>query len=103
MSLFTRIIGKSEDEDKIGLHLVHCLVSEVANGRLDYSQAADEMNLNYREIQDLIKLLTHLNTVTDKLATSARIFNYLCLGEMQKTKHRDYTDEALFWQMVEAE
>lgn len=103
MSLFTRIIGINEDDDKVALHLVHCLVSEVANGRLTYIQASDEMGLNESEIQDLLRLLNHLNTVPDKIATSARIFNYLCLGELQKTKHRDYTNEDLFWQMVEAE
>lgn len=102
MSLFKRIIGTSED-DKIGLHKIHCVVSEISNDRLTVAHAVTILILNETETSDLIRLLTHLSTVPDKITSSARIFNYLCLGELGVKHGRDYTDESLFWEMVEAE
>lgn len=102
MSLFKKIIG-TEEYNKIGIHLVNGCVSEISNGRLTVEQAVDILNLDTSDSSDLIRMLNHLATVPNKITTSSRIFNYLCMGELKVTEYRDYTDEALFWEMVEAE
>jgi len=104
MSLFTRTIGTDEEGNKIAIHLVHALVVEVINNRQTSSSITESLGLNADEEVDLNRMLSLLSTVQSKTKSSARIFNYLLLGEMKvNNSMRDYTDEALFWQMVEAE
>ena len=103
MSLFTRIIGINENEDKIAIHLIHALIVEVINNRQTSSTVSAILSLNEDEADDLDRALLLLSTVQSKTKSSSRIFNYLLLGEFKVTSPRDYTDEALFWQMVEAE
>ncbi len=104
MSLFTRVIGIDEESDKIAIHLIHALIVEVINNRQSSTSVANTLNLDADEIADLNKMLSILSTVTSKTKSSSRIFNYLLLGEMGvNNSMRDYTDESLFWQMVEAE
>ena len=102
MSLFTRVIG-SDQGDKIAIHLIHALIVEVINNRQTSTTVISILNLSADEAQDLGRLLLILSTVQSKTKSSSRIFNYLLLGEFNITSPRDYTDELLFWQMVEAE
>lgn len=98
MSLFSRIIGLTEP--KIPIHAIQSMVSEIECGRLAMSDIISEYDLTTAEQQDLSNFLGYISVSSNKLRMSARIFNYLCLGEMGMTKYRDYTDEALFWQMM---
>jgi len=101
MSLFKRIIGI--DDNKIAIHLIHALIVEVINNRQTSSTVVTILDLNEDESNDLDRVLLLLSTVQSKTKSSSRIFNYLLLGEFKVTSPRDYTDETLFWQMVEAE
>ena len=101
MSLFQRAIGVSGD--KIAIHLVQAVISEISNGRLTKEQAEAVLSLSESEKLELTRFLVELSTCIDKIATSARVFNYLYLGEIGEKSFHDYTDEALFWQMLEAE
>lgn len=104
MSLFTRVIGADEEGEKIAIHLIHALVVEVINNRQTSTSITESLSLDADETVDLNKMLSLLSTVQSKTKSSSRIFNYLLLGEMKVINSmRDYTDEALFWQMVEAE
>ncbi len=104
MSLFTRTIGTDAENNKIAIHLIHALVVEVINNRQTSSSITESLGLNADETNDLNRMLSLLSTVQSKTKSSARIFNYLLLGEMKvNNSMRDYTDESLFWQMVEAE
>ena len=100
-TLFSRAIGTSGD--KIAIHLVQAVISEISNGRLIPAQASDILSLSVSEEAELTRFLAELSKCADKIATSARVFNYLYLGEVGEKTFHDYTDEALFWQMLEAE
>lgn len=103
VSLFTRVIGLEED-NKIGLHKMQSVVSEVNLGRLTFDQSVELLGLVGGEVSDLATFFANLTNITgDKTPVSQTIFNYLCLGEMKISTPRDYTDEALFWEMVAAE
>lgn len=101
MGLFHRSIGKSGE--KIAIHRIQSITSEVSNGRLTPAQAVIVLGLSGGDEADYYRLLNQLSLCTDQLATSARVFNYLCLGEMGEKTYYDYTDESLFWAMLEAE
>lgn len=104
MSLFTRIIGSDENLVKIPVHHIQSLVTEFDRGRLNFSDIVMILNLSSGEQQDLVNFVTHLsNIVGSKTPVSSRVFNYLYLGENGITQGRDYTDETLFWQMLQNE
>jgi len=104
MSLFARTIGKvSLEIAPIGIHRIQSLMSELDRGRLQFADVVSELELSDDEQSDLVRLLGFINSASDKLKFSNRVFNYLCLGELRVTTGRDYTDEALFWSMLEEE
>lgn len=103
MSLFSRTVNPLEDEAKIAIHLLQSVISEVSNERLTVDDANMLLGLSDEEKPDLIRFLTLLSASPDKIATGGRTFNYLCMGEFGITTPRDYHDEDLFWQMLEAE
>lgn len=104
MSLFTRIVGNDENVVRIPVHGIQSSVSEVESGRMSFADVVTTYSLSQAEQADLVKFMTLLNNSTNKLRTSARIFNYLCLSEMGVvTPTRDYRDENRFWEMVSAE
>ena len=101
-----RVIGKNLDESttKIPVHHIQSLVTEIDRGRLTYADVVLILNLGAVEQQDLVTFLTLLsNVVGNKTPVSTRVFNYLYLGENGVTQGRDYTDETLFWQMLQSE
>ena len=103
MSLFTRVIGLNDPQVPIPIHLVQSLLSELEQGRISFAKVAEIMVLDSVEQTDLLKVLNHVTAAPDALIFSSRVFNYLVLGEMDIVGDRDYTDEALFWQMLEDE
>ena len=112
MSLFTRTIGlfdNPEEGKRIPIHGIQSLLSELDRGRLTFEQVATTLELDASEQVDLGRLISHILAALDKHKFSSRVFNYLVLGESQVTgrydlsAYRDYTDETLFWEMLESE
>lgn len=103
MSLFKRVIGLDETYQKIPIHQIQAFVSEITAGRISIDDAVTVMGLTPIEESEFFTFLTKLSLVPDKIATSSRVFNYLLLGEIKVNQGRDYTDEDLFWAMLEQE
>ena len=112
MSLFSRAVNPAESERRIPIHALQSAVSELEAGRMTFAEVAANLELSAAEQTDLSTFLTKLANVTDsaeKLRVSARLFNYLCLGELEggnrwnATPTQSWVDEDDFWAAVDAE
>lgn len=105
MSFFTRVIGLHIDEPRIGIHLAQSVISEYSRGRISHLEAMQMIGIDDPgEVDEFNRVLFLISQAQSPINMSQRVFNYLCLGEMQrKSPSRDYTDEANFWEMMEQE
>lgn len=108
-TLFERVLSSSEDgSDKLSIHIVQALMSELSVGRLTADKAAAIMQLTPAQTVDYTRVLTAALGSTNQQAFSSRVFSYLVLAENRNRKViggqlDNYGVEANFWNMVDAE
>tara|TARA_R110000787_G_C13395498_1_gene443015 strand:- start:1241 stop:1579 length:339 start_codon:yes stop_codon:yes gene_type:complete len=107
-TLFERVLSNSEDgNDKISIHLVQSLMSELGINRLTVPQCVGIMGLDAAQTSDFIRVLTAALSSTNKAIFAQRVFAYLLLGENARRAKdgglSEYLVEANFWLMVDAE
>lgn len=107
VTLFQRIISNDENNDKIGIHMVQSLMSEIGAGRITPVQAAEIMGITIEQTTDYVNVLTAALQSSNPVKFSARIFNYLFLAENARRAVNDGLDgyllESNFWAMVSVE
>jgi hypothetical protein len=107
-TLFERVLSNSEDNnDKIPIHLIQSLMSELGIDRLTVQQCVDVMGLDAEQTNDFIKVLTAALASSNKAIFAQRVFAYLLLGENSGRAKSDdldrYRIESNFWNMINAE
>jgi hypothetical protein len=108
-TLFERVLSTSEDgNDKLSIHIVQSLMSELGTGRLTAAEAATIMQLTPSQIIDYTRVLTAALSSTNQQAFSSRVFSYLILAENRSRSGVNggldaYGVESNFWLMIAQE
>ena len=81
-TLFQRVLSNSENNnDKIPIHLIQSLMSELGVDRLTVQQCVDVMGLDAAQTNDFMRVLTAALSSSNKAMFAQRVFAYLLLGE----------------------
>lgn len=101
-TLFERVTGVNLDDssERIGIHSIQSLMSEMRRGDVTYTEATSYLNLTESQKVDFMKVLTAAETATNELAFSSRVFNFLSLAEQGFDR---CTKEVNFWNMINSE
>jgi hypothetical protein len=108
-TLFERVLSTSEDgSDKISIHMVQSLMSELSVGRIVIAEAEAIMSLTPAQAADFTRVLTAALSSSNQAVFSQRVFNYLILAENRNRAGINggldsYGVESNFWLMVDAE
>ena len=107
-TLFQRVLSNSEDSgDKISIHLIQSLMSELGIDRLTVPQCVGIMGLDEPQTTDFIRVLTAALQSTNKAIFAQRVFAYLLLAENSNRAFNNgldsYLIESNFWLMIDAE
>lgn len=105
-TLFERVAG-IDKENKISIHLIQSLMTELGGGRRSLSDVDGILGLTTQQSQDFARVLTAGHSSTNGAVFAQRIFAYLLLAESSyRAKNNglaSYLVEVNFWDMVDAE